>query len=82
LSEFEYSSHRRPKRRPLVVALADDRAASEDVGTLARHADLVMPSDATGRVILASVLGAAAMAREVDSTIRSSPSVADGQPST
>ena len=41
---------------PLVVALANVAPAREDVGILARYADLVVSSDESGRVILASIL--------------------------
>jgi type II secretory ATPase GspE/PulE/Tfp pilus assembly ATPase PilB-like protein len=41
---------------PLVVALADATPTREDVGILARHADLVVSNNESGRVILASIL--------------------------
>ena len=41
---------------PLVAALAPARSASEDVGTLAHHADLVLSCDAPGRLIVATIL--------------------------
>jgi hypothetical protein len=41
---------------PLVVALASNRPVSEDVSTLARHADLMQSADASGRLVLASIL--------------------------
>jgi Tfp pilus assembly pilus retraction ATPase PilT len=40
----------------LVIALSADAAAGEQVGILARHADLVMPRSAHGRFLLATIL--------------------------
>ena len=47
---------RRGSAPPLLVALAPDRPANDEVAMLARHADLVLSCSAPGRLIVATIL--------------------------
>ena len=46
----------RRERPALVVSLADGRPVSEDVSTLAQHADLLVNSQSPGSLVLAAIL--------------------------